>query len=451
MLDVLWSVGAFIVAIGILVTFHEFGHFWVARRCGVRVLRFSVGFGRPLWRRVGADGTEYVVAAIPLGGYVKMLDEREGDVPPDMAEQSFNRKTVWQRMAIVAAGPLFNFALAALFYWMTFVVGVADIKPVLGTPPAGTPVAEAGLAGGETVRSVNGQSIATWTALRTTFIDQALSGGPMRLVVETATGATREAVVATDGVRVDPEFLFADLGLQPHSPPIPPRLAEVVPGEAADAAGLLAGDLLLAFDGQPIESWQAWTQWLRQHPDTMVSLTVERDGRVLEREMRLGSAVEDGHPVGRFGARVEVPEQLWHDLRVVHRVSPLAAIGSALDQTAAMSWLTVRMMYRMVVGDVSVKNVSGPIQIAQYAGFTASAGIITFLSFLAIISVSLGVLNLLPVPMLDGGHLLYYAIEAVKGSPVSERVQIVGQQLGLVLLAGLMGLAFYNDLTRLFG
>jgi regulator of sigma E protease len=451
MLDVLWSIGAFIVAIGILVTFHEFGHFWVARRCGVKVLRFSVGFGKPIWSRTGRDGTEYVIAAIPLGGYVKMLDEREGDVPEAMLQQSFNRKPLHQRMAIVAAGPAFNFALAAVFYWMTFVVGISDMKPVLGEPAPGTPVAEAGLRGGETVTSVNGQNIPTWTHLRTTLIDQALAGGALTVVVAEPQGGQRTVRVETDQVRVDPEFLFADLGMQPYTPVIPPRLAEVIEGEAAALAGLRAGDLLLERDGVAIESWQDWATWLRANPDTATTLSFERDGTVVTREIRLGSALENGESVGRFGARVEVSGELWQDLRVVHRLSPLSAIGSAVIQTYDMSWLTVRMLYRMVVGDVSVKNVSGPIQIAQYAGFTASAGIITFLSFLAIISVSLGVLNLLPVPMLDGGHLLYYMIEAVKGSPVSDRTQIVGQQLGLVMLAGLMGLAFYNDLTRLFG
>jgi regulator of sigma E protease len=453
MTDVIWSVFGFVVAIGILVTFHEFGHYWVARRCGVKVLRFSVGFGRPLWSRHLANGTELVIAAIPLGGYVKMLDERESETPLTEAEQAqaFNRKSLGQRSAIVAAGPIFNFLLAAFFYWGIHVIGVPDMRPVLAEPPAGSMLAESGVGSGVELLAVNGKETPTWTSVRMRVLDQALATDRLVLALRDASGARREVTLDTSGAPVDPEPLFEALGLELYRPSLPVRLAEVVPGEPAAAAGLQPGDTIVARDGRPVSDWRSFVEWLRANPDTETRLTIERDGRELERTLTIGSAIADGEQVGRLGARVDVPEDLWQDLRTVHREGVFEAAVTGVSETFSVAWLTLRMMGRMLIGDVSVDNISGPLQIAEYAGYTAAAGIVTYIGFLALISVSLGVLNLLPVPMLDGGHLLYYLVEAVKGSPVSERVQLMGQQIGLLMLAALMTLAFYNDLSRLFG
>ena len=454
MLDVLWSIAAFIVALGVLVSFHEFGHFWVARRLGVKVLRFSVGFGRALWSRRGRDGVEYVIAAVPLGGYVKMLDEREGEVPPGEAPLAFNRQQPWKRIAIVIAGPAANFLLAFVAYWIVYVAGVSGLKPVIAEPAADSRAAAAGLRGGDEIIAVEREAVPTFQILRTELIDRALDSASVQITVRDAAGTVREQEFPLAGARVDPEYLFEDLGLAPMEPPIPPVLAEILRGDPAEAAGFLPGDRLVAYrtagSAGSIESWQQWAAWLRAHPGEAVEVEIERAGKrqtltvILARDER-----SDGRAQGRFGARVDVPAGLWDNLVTEYRLSVWAAAPAAVVQTARMSALTLKMLYRMVLGDVSVRNVTGPIQIAQFAGYTASIGLVSFLSFIAIMSVSLAVLNLLPVPVLDGGHLLYYVVEIVKGSPLSDRAQAVGQQVGLTLLVALMGLAFYNDILRL--
>ena len=445
MIDFLWSVGGFILAIGVLVAFHEFGHYWVARRCGVRVLRFSIGFGKPIWTRRAADGVEWSVSAIPLGGYVKMLDGREADVPPEQAHEAFNHQPVGKRALIVAAGPAFNFLLAAAFYWVVFVLGVQGMKSVIATPPSGTLAADAGLQGGDTVLSVAGQATPTWQVLHTELIDRALDQQTVQAEVLSAQGEQRQVALDLGKVRVDPEVLFTDLGLRPYDPPVPALIAEVVPGQPAALAGFRAGDRLLSANGDTIGSWQQWAAWVRERPGEVVSVAFERNGVEQQRELILA----DIEGQGRFGASVAMPADLWQDLRAEHRLSVLAAAPAAVAQTWQMSALTLKMLWRMVLGEVSLKNVSGPIQIAQVAGFSAQVGLVSFLSFMAVVSVSLGVLNLLPVPMLDGGHLLYFGVEAVKGSPVSERVLEAGTRVGLLFLVALMSLAFYNDIVRL--
>lgn len=446
MLDFAWSVGGFLVAIGILVAFHEFGHYWMARRCGVKVLRYSLGFGKPLFTHTAKDGMEWVVSALPLGGYVKMLDEREGQVAPHERHLAFNTQSLTKRSLIVVAGPAFNFMLAILFYWIVFVLGVQGIKPVLADPPAASAAAKAGLHKGDQILSIGGTQVTTWNTLRTELLERALEGKSLSVEVKAKEGTIRQTELDLSKVRVDPEFLFADLGFESFQPEVPAKLEGVVPGDPADNAGLKAGDLLLSFNGTPITSWQQWATWLRAHPGEVAKITLQRDGATLERNLIIGRG-EQG--IGKIGARVAVPPELWQDLRAEDRLDPIAALPAAIRYTGQMSVLTLKMLWRMVLGDVSIKNVSGPIQIAQAAGITAQIGFVPFLMFMAIVSVSLGVLNLLPVPLLDGGHLLYYAAEAVKGSPLSERAMEMGQRLGVTFLVALMGLAFYNDIARL--
>ncbi|TXH04141.1 MAG: RIP metalloprotease RseP [Nevskiaceae bacterium] len=446
MLELAWSVGGFLVAIGVLVAFHEFGHYWVARRCGVKVLRYSLGFGKPVWTHRAKDGVEWVVSALPLGGYVKMLDEREGEVPAHERHLAFNTQTVGKRALIVVAGPLFNFLLAIAFYWIVFVVGVEGVKPILAEPPVASAAAKAGLHAGDTILRVGDKDIATWNTLRTELIDRVFDGRPLALDVRGHDGVARHLRLDLAGVRVDPEYLFDDLGLNAFQPDIPPKLAEVVRGDPADNAGFQAGDLLLSCNGTPLTSWLQWANWLRAHPGEVVKVQVQRGAQTLTLNVILGRGE---HGIGKFGARVEVPPDLWQDLRAEDRLAPAEALPAAVRHTGQMSWLTLKMLWRMVLGDVSIRNVSGPIQIAQVAGFSAQVGLVPFLAFMAIVSISLGVLNLLPVPLLDGGHLLYYAVEAVKGSPLSERALEMGQRLGLTFLVALMGLAFYNDIARL--
>lgn len=445
----LWSAAAFLVAIGALVAFHEFGHFWVARRLGIRVLRFSIGFGKPLWRHVGRDGVEYVVAILPLGGYVKMLDEREGDVAPGEAAQAFNRQPVWSRIAVAAAGPAANFLLAAVLYWLVFIVGTPGLKPIVDQPPPGSRAAAAGLERGDEVRSIDGTPVATFQALRAELIERALDSESLALDVLRPDGSHHAATLALAGVRVDPMVLFEDLGVNPYQPQIPAVLAEVLEGGSAISAGLQAGDRLLDYDGTPIESWNAWVAWVRAHPGEITQLGYEREGVRRTTSLIIGAEMVNGESTGRIGARVDVPARLWDNLTTEYRLDAAEAIPAAIAQTLRMSGLTLKLLWRMVVGDVSVKNVSGPIQIAQVAGYTASVGLVSFLNFVAIVSVSLFVLNLLPVPVLDGGHLLYYGVEAIKGSPLSEGAQVLGQKVGVTLIVALMGLAIYNDILSL--
>lgn len=446
--DLVWSVLGFLVAISILVCFHEYGHYWMARRLGVKVLRFSLGWGKPFKTYRARDGVEWSLAPYPIGGYVKLLDEREGPVAAHERHLAFNNQSVAKRMAILAAGPAFNFLLAVLLYWAVFVLGVQGLKPIVAQPPAESAAGRAGIEAGDQVVEVAGRAVATWTDLRTQLIDHALGAQRLPLRLLEAGGTTRDVELDVSDVRVDPEYLFADLGLEPYQPAIEPVLEEVMAGGAAAAAGLQKGDRLVAFDGKPITSWQQWASWVQAHPGSVVRLQFERGGELMERSVIIGR-VPDAPERGLFGAQVHVSPELWQDLRAERRLNVVAAVPAALQHTWQMSQLTVRMLWRMVLGDVSVKNVSGPIQIAQVAGDSAQVGLVSFLSFMAIVSVSLGVLNLLPVPLLDGGHLLLYAIEGIKGRPLSERAMAASQYIGFAFIGTLMVLAFYNDIMRL--
>lgn len=454
MLHVIWSIGSFIVAIGILVAFHEFGHFWVARRLGIKVVKFSVGFGKAMWSRTAADGVEYVIASIPLGGYVKLLDEREGEVAEADRAQAFNRQPVWKRVTVFAAGPAFNLILAVAFYWLLYVIGVPGLKPVVAEPPPNTVAAAAGLHAGDQIVRFAGQPIQTWAVLRNDLLDQALNRGTVLATVRARDGSERTATLDFGGVDIDPEQLFGELGLEPYQPPVAPVVGEVVAGAPAERAGFRTGDRILSIDGETVASFQELQKRVSARPGEVMKVAVQRGAQRLELTVIADSAEVGGKNIGRLGIgapRIAADDDLWQDLRAELRLGPLAAVPAALNQTLQVSELTVRLLFRMLLGEVSVKNVSGPIQIAQLAGSSASAGVTAFIGFVALISISIGILNLLPIPILDGGQILFGLIEAVKGSPLSERLQIAGQQVGLVLLALLMGLAFYNDIMRQIG
>ena len=455
LLDILQSLLAFIVAIGVLVTVHEFGHFWVARRMGVKVLRFSVGFGKPLLRwRSAEDSTEYVIGSLPLGGYVKMLDEREGEVMPQELEYSFNRKSVWRRFAIVAAGPMFNFLFAILAYYLIFLAGVGGMKPVVGEVANPSPAYSAGLRQGDVILAVNDIETRSWEKARFALLEQAVDAESLRLRVQGEDLQISDKSIdisELEFLQADQIDLMGDLGIASWQPNLPPIIAEVLPDGAGERAGLEVGDHIVALDGVEIENSGQWISTIRDNPQTAMRLKIVRDGSPMELELTPGIRGEDGNQYGYIGvrSRVEIPESLRREMTVIERYGPLEGFVEALDKTWRMTWLTLRVLGKLVTGEASVRNLSGPITIAHYAGISASIGLEPFLGFLAIISISLGVLNLLPVPMLDGGHLFYYLIEIFKGSPVSEQTEIVGQKIGIALLFCLMSIALYNDLLRL--
>ena len=450
------TIAAFIVTLGILITVHEYGHFQVARLCGVKVLRFSIGFGKPLWRRrFGRDGTEFVLAAFPLGGYVKMLDERE--VEPGMqiaaAElpRAFNRQSVWKRILIVIAGPAANLLLAVALYWVLFMHGVTGMKPVIGEVAVDTPAAHASFKQGEEIVSVAGVPVRTWQDVRWSLLQQALGG--QTIVVEAASG-DREihmhhlSLGSLGKEDFEGDFL-GKLGLVPYQPEVPARIGEVIDGGAAQQAGLKPGDEILRAGATPIALWEDFVQIVRENPDRRLELEVQRGDQMLQLSITPQSVSEGDKQVGRVGAAYRMEQSEIDKLLTTVRYAPLEALMKAAHKTWDTSIFSLRMLGNMLTGDVSWKGISGPVTIASYAGQSAQIGLAAFLGFLALVSISLGVLNLLPVPVLDGGHLLYYVLEIFKGSPVSERVMETGQRIGLILLGLLMVVAFYNDIHRL--
>lgn len=453
MMQWLISAAAFVVSIGFLVAIHEYGHYWVARRMGVRVLRYSIGFGR---RIVGwtsrKTGTEYWLAAIPLGGYVKMLDEREAPVADADKPFAFNRVHPLRRIAIVAAGPGVNLLFAILAYWVVFMMGVPGIKPVIEAPPADSLAAHAGLQAGDEIQTLGDTSIQDWQQLRLGLIERALDHRPVSMQVTQGDSAPRDLTLDLSQAPADPDALFKQLGLTLYQPPATPVIGQVVADSPAAAANLQARDEIRAIDGQRLDSPQALVTAVRAHPGETVTLDVQRHGQPQTLQATLGSqSGKDGKRIGHLGAQITVDSAAWEAMRTQRAYGPIAAVPAAIGKTWSLSALTVRLMGRMIIGQVSWHNVSGPIQIASFAGQTAQIGLVAFISFMALISVSLAVLNLLPIPVLDGGHLLYYAIEWIRGRPLSEAVQSVGQQAGMVALLMLMTVAFYNDILRLFG
>jgi len=448
MSQVAGSIWWLIVSMGILVTFHEFGHYWVARRCGVKVLRFSVGFGKPLWKRLGKDGTEYVVAAIPLGGYVKMLDEREGDVPPEIAPQAFNRKNVYQRFAIVAAGPLFNLLLCIAFLWGMFMVGKGDFAPLVGRTQG--IAAEAGLRSGDRIVAIDGVKMETWTHAAMALAGVALDRASTSIEVVREGGAvdTVELDLSRFIPPRDEMMVLSSLGMTPRQRLLPPQISSAAAGSPAEQAGLQPNDRIVAIGERRIEWWDDISAAVQAQarPGLSLDLEIERGGERLS--LQVVPKWEQGEGEPRFILGV-APVPVTVDYDALLRYGPVEAVGAALHETWRYTTTTVGMIWRMVSGAASLKNVSGVITIAQVANVSAQLGLAWFLSFLAILSLSLCIMNLLPIPVLDGGHLVYCIVEMFKGSPVSERTQIAGQYLGIALLVGLMGLAFYNDILRL--
>lgn len=449
MLDLIWALAGFVVALSILVCFHEFGHYWVARKLGIKVLRFSLGWGRP-WKSFHTrDGVEWALAPYPIGGYVKMLDEREGPVAPAERHRAFNTQSVPVRMAVLVAGPAANFLLAIVLYWLIFLIGVQGLRPLIDAPQAGTAAAAVQLQAGDEILAVDGKPVPTWTELRMELIDATLGASQLRLQVRGADGGERSVSVPLAAVRSDPQYLFADLGLEVWQPRLEPVLGQILDDSPAQAAGLRSGDRIRSLDGQAVDDWSGLVTAIRERPGQVVLFQIERAGQIVPQHVVLSSVDEAGRQVGRLGAGPVVDEDLWQNLRAARRLGPMEAIPAAVEQAWQMTQLTLRVLWHMVLGEVSVKNVSGPIQIAQVAGDSAQIGLVSFLSFMAVVSVSLGVLNLLPVPLLDGGHLVMYAIEGIKGRPLSERTQIAAQYVGLAFIGMLMVLALFNDIMRL--
>lgn len=456
MLDFLWNLGSFIVALGLLITAHEYGHFYVARRCGVKVERFSIGFGKAIWRKVGQDGTEYVIAMIPLGGYVKMLDERVEDVPDNLKDQAFNRKSVWQRIAIVAAGPIANFIFAIIALYFMYLIGVPSLKPVITSTTPGTAAAQIQVTEPMQVTAISGQPVRNWEEVNLALVGHigddslTLSLAPLNGLQGLDTD-TRTYTLDTRQWRFDPEkeSPITALGLGVYRPAIEPQIALISEGSAAAKSDLKVGDTLVAINGQQYTDWQAFVDIIQHSANVPVELTVRRNSEQFAISVTPASVKNsDGKDVGVLGvspAQAQWPE----NMRLQLEYGPIESFAIAADKTWQLVVVSFKMIGKLFTGDVSVKNLSGPISIAQGAGNSANYGLVYFLGFLALISVNLGIINLLPLPVLDGGHLLYYFVEVITGKPVSEKVQEIGFRFGAALLLMLMSIALFNDFARL--
>lgn len=474
MVEVVQSILALIVTLSILVTFHEFGHYWVARLCDVHVLRFSVGFGKPFFSRRGRppeyvpppqdaeiqtrtneplEGTEFAVAAIPLGGYVKMLDTREGYVADDMKHMAFDQKPVWQRIAIVAAGPIANFLLAIAAYWLLFSVGVTGVVPEIGKVDPESPAGRAGFQQGMEIVAVDGVATPSWRDVNMQLFSRIGDTGTIEFTVQPAGSSNanigKQIAVESWLASAEAPYPTSELGLQPNYPPIPAEIGSVVAGEAAEQAGVLAGDKIVSFNSEPVRDWPHLVELIQSHPDQTVALGIVRDNRNLSLMVTpKGRELEDGTVRGFLGAgRVAVA--LPQDMQRTVSYPVYSAWLPAMEKTWSLTVFTLDSIKKMIVGAISPKNLSGPITIAQVANASAQSGLENFIGFIALLSISLGVLNLLPIPVLDGGHLLYYFVELVTRKPVPERVQIWGMQMGMFVIVSIMLLAFYNDLMRL--
>ncbi|WP_417561390.1 RIP metalloprotease RseP [Marinomonas sp.] len=440
-----------VVALGLLITFHEFGHFFVARRCGVKVLRFSVGFGKPIYRYVGKTGTEYTLALIPLGGYVRMLDEREGNVPAELKKQAFNTKNVWQRIAIVAAGPVANFILAIVIYAVVALLGVQTIAPKVGKIDQNTPIAQTQIQAGDELISLDGESVASWEDVN--LVLASLIGKTGTIIVRyqpEGLSSLQEDTVQLNRWLVgdEPSNLIRAFGLSPWQPEVLPIIAQVVEGGAASVAGFQSGDKILEINNRPVSNWQQVVGLVQANPNKMLSVKIQRSQDFLELLLLPKSTEQNGKKIGYAGLAVVPPK--WDEGLIRERYyGPFEALSYGVAQTSKMVSLTVSSIGKMLQGLISVDNLSGPITIAKVASASADSGLQSFLKFMAYLSVSLGVLNLLPIPMLDGGHLLFFGIEAIRRKPVSEKIQSMAYRVGASLLFALMAVAIFNDIARL--
>ena len=451
--DLPFYLAAFAVVLGVLIVVHELGHYLAARWCGVKVLRFSVGFGRILWKKeLGNDRTEWALSVFPLGGYVKMLDEREGDVAACEAHRAFNRQGVGKRSIIVAAGPLANFALAILLYWAIFMHGSEELLPVLGTPPDGSPAAMAAIKNGEQVRHVDGEPVATWNDLRWALLQKAVDRESVELEVinDRSEISLHRLFLAAAGEQGWEGDALERLGIRFYRPDMPPVIGKVVVGGPGAKAGLQSGDRVLSIDGQPVAQWMEFVGKVRDSAGRSLRLELERTGGNLSVDVIPEAASERGRSVGKIGVAVAENPDSRREVRSFVSYGFFEAGRRALVETWDKSVFSLVMMGKMLTGEVSWKNLSGPVTIADYAGQSARLGMDYYLKFMALVSISLGVLNLLPIPVLDGGHLLYHMIEVVRRRPLSECAMEIGQQIGMSILFSLMAFAFFNDLTRLF-
>lgn len=453
-MNVLISIGAFLVAICVLIIWHEFGHFVVMRTFGIKVLRFSVFFGKPLlrWQRT-PESTEIAVGWLPLGGYVKPLDEREGEVPEAEKHLAFNRQSLPKRFLSVLAGPGFNFVFAIIAYWVIFMIGVPGIRPIVGEIRAGSPAAIAGLQPQDEIVSVNGHATPTWDTAVVHLFEGVLQSHRIEVTVRTPQHAERQLLLPAADTRAltMPGALLTGLGLSQWQPQAAPVVGQLAADGTARQSGLKPGDVILEVGGTALTGPGQLAKVLQAAPQQTLEILVQRGKQRLNLSLRVGAQEVDGKVVGHIGAELGYPAWVLQRLESEERYNPAAALGRAVVRTGSLAWLTLDASWNMVIGKVSLRNLSGPIDIARYAGYTAESGLVPFLAFLAIVSISLGVLNLLPVPVLDGGHLLYYVMEAIKGSPLSAQAEMTGQRIGLTLILMLLGFAVYNDLLRLFG
>ncbi|WP_338884464.1 sigma E protease regulator RseP [Xenorhabdus sp. TH1] len=449
-MDILWNLAAFIVALGILITVHEFGHFWVARRCGIYVERFSIGFGKVLWRRTDKQGTEYVIALIPLGGYVKMLDERVGEVAAERRHMAFNNKTIGQRAAVVSAGPIANFILAVIAYWLVFVIGVPSVRPVVLDVKPNSIAAQANILPGMELKAINGIETPDWNSVRLAMIGKVgATSVTMDVLPMNALDSVQKTLDLSKWV-FDPskQDVLLSLGIMPVVPRVSSQVEKVYPDSAAEKAGLQSGDRIVKVNDQDVDVWHTFSSFVRKNPNIPLKLDVARAGGMISLSLTPEARkLSNGREEGFAGAELKIIP-LADEYKVNQQYGPFSAIYEAGDKTWQLMKLTVNMIGKLIVGDLKLNNLSGPISIAKGAGVSADSGLVYYLMFLALISVNLGIINLFPLPVLDGGHLLFLAIEKIKGGPVSERVQDFSYRIGAMLLVLLMGLALFNDFSR---
>ena len=454
MMSLLFTILSFIVAISILVAIHEYGHYIVAKKLGVKILRFSIGFGKPLWKkRFGEDQTEFVIAALPLGGYVKMLDARETEVDAKEEHREFTRQSVWIRIAIVAAGPIFNFIFAIFAYWLMFIVGVSGIKPIIGDVDADGLAKKAGLVSGYEIVAINKNRTPIWDVAVKNIIPSIVDRSKAELELKDKSGQffTRTLDFTATMGEIKVEKLFEQLGFKPWRPNINPIVGAVLDDSPAKNAGFKIDDVIISVNNVKTPDWLDVVEIVSSKPAEILQVIILRNGEETTLQVIPEKIVRDGKAIGRLGLGHKTGASYPEDMRVTHGYSIFEAIPSAFVRTWDFSILTLKMMGKIFTGEISIKNLSGPVSIAQYAGYSASAGIARFLDFLAIVSISLGVLNLLPIPILDGGHLTYYIIEVVRKKPVSEETQEFASRIGMILLFSLMGVALYNDILRVMG